>query len=68
VSTDEPTVVTYDVGTHDGTRRLLVGAERGDVHAVIETKAGTDREELLDVLEEIAASYETVDEIARRGR
>jgi len=42
--------------------------ERGDVHAVIETKAGTDREELLDVLEEIAASYETVDEIARRGR
>lgn len=68
MSTDEPTVVTYDVGTHDGTERLLVGAERGDVAAVIETEAGTDPDDLLDVLEEIAASYETVDEITRRGR
>lgn len=66
MSIDGPTVVGFDVSTHDGSNRVLVGAERGDVRAVIETPTGTDPDELGDVLEEIASSFGTVDEIARR--
>lgn len=65
MSIHDPTVVDYDVSTHDG-NRVLIGVEIGDVSVVIETEAGTDPDELRDVLEQIPDSYATVDEIVRR--
>lgn len=71
VSPDAPTVVDYDVSTdvdtHDG-KQILIAAERGEVSAVIAAPPHAESDDVLDCLEEIAESYETIDEIVRRSR
>lgn len=65
----KPTVIDFDVspddGTHDGTMNILFGAENGDISALIAAPVGSDRSDIEDVLEEIADSWGTVDEIVR---